>query len=136
MPKLTQREFTLLDSFKDTKDKSITKIWTDTYLNIGNYSFLIENDDSLFSFINENEGWSFDDLLKLEVEEPIMKYRVEVDYYKPRFGEGCPYTEIIANTDEIPLPNLSQWEWEWNDKYYYTVRCIDNETGTEIWKRE
>lgn len=72
-PKLTERDYSLLDCFSPV-DKYIKRqygilsiIWYDPMITTGQMEIPI--DATMFKCVEKGQKWSFEDLLKLEVEE-------------------------------------------------------------------
>lgn len=70
-PKLTKREHEFLKIFLISRDKAIVRgeLMNDLYIHYARHDTYFAIDPTMFSFILEEEQMTFDELLKLEVEE-------------------------------------------------------------------
>lgn len=70
-PKLTKREHEFLATFLISIDKAVVrgKLMQDLYIHDTRYDAHYAIDPTMFSFIQEEERMTFDELLQLEVEE-------------------------------------------------------------------
>ena len=70
-PKLTKREYEFLKTFLISMDKAVVrgKLMKDLYIHDTRYDTHYAIDPMMFSFIQEEEQMTFNELLKLEVEE-------------------------------------------------------------------
>ena len=70
-PKLTRKDYDFLSGFKKIDNRYIWRGAGDCYLLIPDMECQIGVADGMFSFIQEGmgNGWSFEDLLELEVED-------------------------------------------------------------------
>lgn len=69
-PKLTKREKEFLECFLNTSKRTISRDLTSGLLGFGyNGNWCDRLKEDTFQFIKKGECWTFEDLLKLEVEE-------------------------------------------------------------------
>lgn len=71
-PKLTKREREFLESFEYEYDKAISKTAGITYLRMAISEHEIHSEEiksNMFPFIKPGKQWTFEELMKLEVEE-------------------------------------------------------------------
>lgn len=69
-PKLTKREREFLECFLNTSKRTISRDLTSGLLGFGyNGNWCDRLKEDTFQFIKKGECWTFEDLLKLEVEE-------------------------------------------------------------------
>lgn len=70
-PKLTKREYEFLKTFLVSMEKAVVrgKLKKDLYIHDTKYDTHYTIDPTMFSFIQEEEQMTFNELLKLEVEE-------------------------------------------------------------------
>ena len=69
VPKLTKREKEFLESFEHISYKEIFRNGCGLYVNSSKREYALSISRLMFPFIKQGETWTFEDLLKLEVEE-------------------------------------------------------------------